>query len=97
MKISFHPDAASEFEDAVSYYEECQAGLGLEFAEEVYSTITRIAEFPDAWSTMSANTRRCVTLRFPYGVIYRLITDTVHIIAIANLHRRPNYWKTRDK
>ena len=59
MKIRFHPDAMMEFDAAVAYYEERQAGLGLEFAEEVYATVARIIEYPDAWSPLSQNTRRC--------------------------------------
>jgi hypothetical protein len=34
MTFSFHPCAEKEFDMAVSYYEECRSGLGLEFAEE---------------------------------------------------------------
>ena len=31
MKFSFHPDAEKEFFDAIDYYEECRANLGLDF------------------------------------------------------------------
>ena len=95
MNFCFHPDAEEEFDDAVKYYEECQEGLGLEFAEEVYAAIARIIQYPDAWSPISANTRRCLVNRFPYGVIYRLKSRVMHIIAVANMHRRPEYWKNR--
>ncbi len=53
MKFFFHPDTESELEEAVAYYEECQRGLGMEFVEEVYATISRIVRFPYAWSEMS--------------------------------------------
>lgn len=72
MRFSFHPDADAEFNSAVAYYEQCQPGLGLEFAEEVYATIMRIIEYPDAWSVISKNTCRCLTNRFPYGLIYQV-------------------------
>jgi len=72
MKFCFHPKAEEEFDKAVEYYEACQAGLGLEFAEEVYLTIARAIQYPDAWSTMSKNTRRCLVNRFPYGIIYQV-------------------------
>jgi hypothetical protein len=52
MKISFHPDVRGEFFEAIDYYEECQQGLGLEFAKEIYSTIQRIIHFPEAWAKM---------------------------------------------
>jgi hypothetical protein len=97
MKFCFHPKAEEEFDKAVEYYEECQVGLGLEFAEEVYLTIARAIQYPDAWSTMSKNTRRCLVNRFPYGIIYQVKSDMLRIIAVANLHRRPGYWKDRVK
>jgi hypothetical protein len=70
MRFYFHPDADAEFDRAVEYYEQCQPGLGLEFAEEVYAAIARVIEYPGAWSAMSKNTRRCLTNRFPFGLIY---------------------------
>lgn len=57
MKFYFHPQAEEEFDEAVRYYEECHPGLGLEFVEEVFATVSRILEYPDAWSRMSKNTR----------------------------------------
>lgn len=95
MKFYFHPDAKEELDGAVTYYEQCQPGLGLEFAEEVYATIARIIEYPNAWSTLSKNSRRCLVNRFPYGVIYQIKSRTLRIIAVAHLHRRPGYWKER--
>ncbi len=95
MNFYFHPDAEAEFEEATEYYEECKPGLGLDFAEEVYAAISRIRKFPEAWAELSANTRRCLTNRFPFGVIYQTKQNEIRIVAVANLHRRPNYWKTR--
>ncbi len=95
MNFRFHPEADKEFDESVRYYEDCRAGLGLEFAEEIYATITRIAEYPQAWSPMSKNTRRCLAYRFPYGVIFQIKSGMLRIIAVANLQRRPGYWKDR--
>ena len=95
MKFGFHPRAGKELDEAVQYYEDCQVGLGLEFAEEVYAAIGRISAYPGAWSEMSSNTRRCLVHRFPYGVIFQVKSDMLRIIAVANLHRRPDYWNNR--
>ena len=95
MKLLFHPDAEVELREATNYYDDCQTGLGLDFAEEVYSAISRIIKYPEAWSRLSSNTRRCITNRFPYGIIYQVKSDILYIIAIANLQRRPEYWKER--
>ena len=95
MKYSFHPSAQAELDEAVDYYEECRLGLGLEFTKEFYSTIYRIIQFPEAWSPLSRNTRRCLTNRFPYGIIYQILNDEIVIIAVMQLNRRPGYWKGR--
>jgi hypothetical protein len=95
MKFYFHPEARKEFDGAVDFYELSQVGLGLEFAEEVYATIARIIQYPDAWSVMSKNSRRCLANRFPYGLIYQIKSRSLRIIAVAHLHRRPGYWKER--
>ena len=88
MKIRFRPDAMMEFDAAALYYEERQHGPGLEFTEEVFATLAHIIDYPDAWSPLSQNTRRCLTNRFPYGIVYQIKSDVLRVIAIANLHRR---------
>ena len=95
MIFRFHTQADDEFDHAVRYYENCQHGLGLEFAEEVYATVARILEYPEAWSPMSKNTRRCLANIFPFGVIFQIKSDMLRIVAVANLHRHPGYWKGR--
>lgn len=97
MRYSFHPLAKAELYEAIDYYEECQSGLGLDFAKEIFSSIQRIVQFPRAWSRLSKNTRRCLTNRFPYGVIYQIQENETLIIAIMQLNRKPTYWKSRSK
>ncbi len=95
MRFVFHPDAEIELEQVVTYYESRQNGLGLEFADEVLATIARILDYPTVGIIFSKNTRRCLTKRFPYGIIYQISEDTVRIIAVGHLRRRPEYWEKR--
>jgi len=46
---------------------------------------------------MTQNSRRCLVKNFPYGIIYQEKENYILIIAIANLHRKPNYWINRTK
>ena len=39
MTFSFHPEAESEFREAIDYYENCEPGLGYDFSIEILSTI----------------------------------------------------------
>lgn len=95
MNFYFHADAEREFDKAVEYYESCRSGLGLEFSFEVYAAIHRILKYPEAWTPLSENTRRCLVKRFPFGVVYQMKSDRAYIIAVADLRRRPDYWLKR--
>jgi len=95
MNYFFHPDARQELLDAIKYYNECGSGLGYVFMEEVQTAIDRIMRFPKAWTKLSKNTRRCLTRRFPYGVIYQELNGDIQIVAVMHLKREPGYWIKR--
>jgi len=95
MKYSFHPEAEIEFNISIDHYEECKQNLGLEFANEVYKTIQRIIDFPNAWQILDNDIRRCLANRFPFGVIYYQRDDEIIILAVMQLNRKPDYWKER--
>ena len=95
MNYYFHEDAESEFIRAIEYYEDCETGLGLRFSEEVYAAIKRACDFPFVWEKIDSKTHRCLTDKFPYGVLYRIRDDHIRIMAIMNLHRMPGYWVKR--
>jgi hypothetical protein len=97
MRIRFLEIAQLEFDQAVAYYNYESSGLGDEFVAEVIKAIDRIGEHPEAWHRLSARTRRCRTRRFPYGIIYQIREGEILIVAIANLHRRPDFWENRPK
>ncbi|MDD5557127.1 MAG: type II toxin-antitoxin system RelE/ParE family toxin [bacterium] len=95
MTFDFHPEAEAEFLAAISYYENCEPGLGRDFAMEVCSAIQNILSYPTAWPLLGEGIRRCLTHRFPYGVLFSIEPERVHILAVMHLHRNPDYWKQR--
>jgi len=95
VKCTFHTAASREFLEAIDYYESAEPGLGASFYNELIATVVRIEEGPDAWPVLEGEVRRCLTHRFPYGVLYRVEEDSILILAVMHLHRRPDYWKDR--
>jgi plasmid stabilization system protein ParE len=95
MKIKFLEISQSELDNAIEYYNYELPGLGKIFLKEVLNCIDRIGKLPEAWHPCSKRTRRCLIRRFPYGIIYQVRKDEIFIIAIAHLHRKPDYWKDR--
>lgn len=95
MKIRLLEIAEIELDEAIQYYNFEVHGLGEVFLTEVLKVLDRIGEFPEAWHPCSKRTRRCQTRHFPYAIIYQMRKEEILIIAIANLHRKPDYWKDR--
>lgn len=95
MKFSFHPEAQAEFFKAVTYYEECEVGLGDDFALAIDEALQRIVDFPNAWHILEGDVRRCLTHRFPFGILYCIEPDGIFILAVMDLRRDPDYWKHR--
>jgi hypothetical protein len=95
IQVEFLEPAEADLADAIAYYNSQRQGLGFDFADEVKKALARIAQFSEAWSLLSKRTRRCLTKRFPYGVIYQAREGMILIIAIMHLHREPESWRDR--
>ena len=80
MNHRFLPGAKQDLNDAVDYYETCQKGLGTDFLIEIRKTVYRILEYPDGWTEISKNGRRCLTNRFPYELTYTIEDDSILIL-----------------
>jgi len=92
MKYTFHPHAEKELEELESYYDGIDKELGNRFREEIKTTISRILKFPNGWQPVSKVDRCCRLNDFPYGIIYRLVSNAVFVLAVKHEHRKPDYW-----
>ncbi len=93
--VRFLPEAEFEMIAAASWYERQQAKLGKRFLNTVQDTIHRITLNPELYPIVESDIRRCLTNIFPFGVLFRIRSDMLQIIAIMHLNRNPDYWKGR--
>ena len=98
MKTTFLTPAEAELDSAVEYYESERRGLGFGFQAEVVRSLGRVAQYPSSYQKIGKYSRRCLVHKFPYGVIYQHREDKneILVIAIAHLHRKPDYWLSRE-
>jgi len=80
---------------AIRYYEAEHSGRGERFAAAVERVRQRIATFTEIAPPLLRfeGYRRVRVVRFPHVVVYRVLPDRVRIVAIANTHRKPDYWR----
>ncbi len=96
MRLFFAVAAREELDEAFSFLELQQPGLGYRFTSDVDEALTRIRKQPLAWHPLSKHFRRCHLRHFRYGVIYQIRGEQVEILAIAHDSRRPGYWRNRQ-
>ena len=88
-------EAEQELWEAAAYYEERCPGLGHDFERAVIAAVEQLRRFPEQWPAQPDGTRRFLTHRFPYLIVYLLHGDTLWVLAVAHCSREPGYWVAR--
>lgn len=96
MRYVFHPQALTEYADAVQYYAEQRLEVAQAFVDAIEDAVYRIRESPTRYVAIDEDVRRCMTRRFPYGILYTIEQDYILILAVAHCSREPGYWKSRS-
>jgi plasmid stabilization system protein ParE len=87
LALRRHPLVKIDLRDAFNWYEDQQAGLGLEFAAEFRRCYRRLRRGPLLYSIRFADVRRINLDRFPYGIFYVLRTDELRVLAVLHASR----------
>ncbi len=99
MNLRVSSIAEAEITAALRYYEEQSPGLGaellLEYEAAAAAAVRRVVTHPEAWRRIGPNSRRCLSRRFPYGVVYGREGDEVVVTAFMALRRDPDHWSGR--
>jgi len=95
MNVEFLAAAETELDQAYQWYEQQQSGLGKQFLSEFDAAIRRITAFPKSYVLIDTDIRRCLIKRFPYAVLYGIDRQSIIVVAVAHLHRKPDYWLAR--
>jgi plasmid stabilization system protein ParE len=90
------PLAETDLEQAARWYDEEQAGLGSRFLSDVDQVFGRIRERPQQFPVVSGDIRRALLHTFPYAVYFRQTDETIRVLAVLHLRRRPGLWQGRS-
>lgn len=97
MRLIVRPDAEADIAEGYAWYEQQREGLGVEFVEEVSSTIEAVHTQPLRFPATFRKLRRALVHRFPYGVFFVARPDAVVVVAAVHLARNPRRVHKRAK
>jgi hypothetical protein len=95
MTVVFHPEALAELRAAAVHYSGIDPKLGGDFTDKVDRALDLMESHPEVFPKIDEHVRRCLTRRFPFGILYSVETERIFILAVMHCARRPGYWKHR--
>jgi plasmid stabilization system protein ParE len=96
LPLAYHPNVEEDIKDAYRWHEEQRASLGQEFLDAIEEVFDSLLHSPRRHGIVyQENVRRALPRRFPYAVLYRVLSDRVEILAVYHSHRDPIGWQAR--
>ena len=98
--VRTNPFADEEIVQYVGQYTTISTSLGERFWYEIQAVFHLLSTYPLAGEVVPrarvrGAARRIPLRRFPFFVIYRLVDESIEIMAVAHTSRKPNYWRSR--
>lgn len=95
-QLVYHPNALRELEDAASYYETQQPGVGERFLAKIIELEGRLRNSQQQLGMRFEFGTRLLKLdHFPYGLVFHVNSLEIFVLAVIHLRRRPGYWHSR--
>jgi toxin ParE1/3/4 len=96
VKVSLHPAAEADVEEAAAYYESTgSSAVAAKFISEFKRISVLLLEFPGLGSPRSKGRRGFSMSMFPYTVVYRHTADGITMLVVKHDSRRPGYGGSR--
>jgi plasmid stabilization system protein ParE len=96
-RLEIRPDAVTDIEAAVKWYEAQQADLGADFARTVLAAIESLPKNPLIYQIRERRRNVCWFLppRFPHRIVYRIRDDLITVFAVLHSARHEREWRRR--
>jgi len=96
-RLIVRPEAEADVTDAALWYEEREAGLGVELTTEVRSAIRRAVQNPLIHLRLrkQPEVRRVLVRRFPYRIFFVVREEDIIVFAILHAARHDRHWRRR--
>jgi plasmid stabilization system protein ParE len=96
-RLIVRPEAEADITEAALWYDEREAGLGLELTLEVRTAIRRAVEDTMLYLLLRKRpeVRRILARRFPYRIFFIVRDDAIVVLAVIHAARHDRHWRER--
>lgn len=83
------PEAEADVAEAYGWYEAQRPGLGDDFLLCIEAALEAIGDRPQSFPLIDRRTRRALVRRFPYLILFAVLTDAISVVAVFHTSRDP--------
>jgi toxin ParE1/3/4 len=94
-RFDYFQPALDEIDEALAYYKAIDPALTQRLTRDIEQALAAIAHMPESWKSIGGGLRQKRLKSFPFVINYLLREEVIWIVAFANTHRNPNYWRNR--
>jgi toxin ParE1/3/4 len=96
-RLIVRAEAEADVTEAALWYDEREAGLGLELTLEIRAAILRAFENPPLYLRLRRRpeVRRVLVRRFPYRIFFIVREDAIVVFAVIHAARHDRHWRER--
>jgi toxin ParE1/3/4 len=94
-RFGYFQPALDEIDEALAYYKAVDPTLSQRLTRDIEQALAAIAHMPESWKSIDDGLRQKRLKSFPFVINYLLREEVIWIVAFANTHRNPNYWRNR--
>jgi toxin ParE1/3/4 len=94
-RFGYFQPALDGIDETLAYYQAIDSALSQRLVIDLEQSMAAIAHMPASWKSIGEGLRQKRLKSFPFVINYMLRDDVIWIVAFANTHRNPNYWRNR--
>ncbi|MGO9483661.1 MAG: type II toxin-antitoxin system RelE/ParE family toxin [Rhodomicrobium sp.] len=95
LRLVLTAAARKDIAEAQDWYRREGPALAASFREELDRQLTRVLHHPTQFPFARADVRRAKLRRFPYSLLFRVMSDGIYVIACFHSSRDPARWQRR--
>lgn len=87
FQVNFLPEAQTDYDEAIAWYEREQPGLGLRFYLEMEEAVQQLSNHPTHSGFFIEQYRDVILKTFPYRLVFAISGNDVNVFAIFHTSR----------
>ena len=94
-RLEYFQPALGEIDEALAYYQAIDPVVSQRLVIDIEQALSAVIHMPQSWKSIGGGLRQKRLKSFPYLINYLPNDDVIWVVAFANTHRLPNYWRNR--